>query len=81
MELRLLVLVHLPYLGSYKKNVFQPMRPKEWLRKLELMESVGAEVRRIGEWQRVGCLLCHNAHIYCPVVLCRTTGLLSLLVQ
>ena len=42
--------------------------------------GVGA-VRSSEEWQRVGCLLCHNVHIYCPVVVCKITGFSSFLVQ
>ena len=43
---------------------------------------VGAGAMRISEeWQRVGCPVCHNVQIYCPVVVCRTTGFSSLLVE
>ena len=39
--------------------------------------SLGGAARSGEDWRRVGCLLCHNVQIYCPVVLC-LTGLLVL---
>ena len=43
---------------------------------------VGAGAVKSNErWQRVGCILCHNVQIYCPVVVCRTAGFSSVLVQ
>ena len=81
MELRLVVLMHLPYLGSSKMFI------KPWakimaenIRLAGVCVGAGA-VRSSEEWQRVSCLLCHNVQIYLPAVGYITTGFSSLLVQ
>ena len=81
MELRLVVLMNLTYLGSLKM-FFKPWANRMAANTTLAGVCVGAgAVRSSQEWQRVGCLLCHNVHIYCPVVVCRTTGFSSVLVQ
>ena len=74
--------MRLPYLGSQKKMIIK-QRAKGMAENTRLAGvCVGAgAVRNSEEWQLVGCLLCHNVQIYCPVVVCRTVGFSSLLVQ
>ena len=81
-ELRLVVLMHLPNLACLEKMFINlwAKRMAENTRLARVCVGAGA-VRSSEEWQRVGCLLCHNVLIYCHVVVCRTTGFSSLLVQ
>ena len=82
MALRLVVLMHLSYLGSFKKMIekTRAKRIAENTRLAGICVCAVAE-RSSEEWQRVGCLLCHNVEIYCPIVFTRTTECSSFRVQ
>ena len=64
-ELRLVVVMHLPYLGSSKK-MFMELWAKRMAKNTRLAGvCVGAgALRSSEEWQRLGCLLCHDVQIY-----------------